>query len=135
MIEPSRSEPRLLRRSDLIVIAAILLAALAISLIWSRVNRADVVYAEVYYDNDLIETIPMIEGEEQAFTFVQEDSIVITRYDDGSVAFTQSDCPDKVCIHAGPQSQPYQFAACLPNRFLLNIVGENGDEAEVDFVN
>ena len=129
---------QMLRRMDVIIIAAILLLALLIWLIWQQVNTADVLYAEVYYKNELIETIPMVSGEEKAFTFTQDDSITITRAEDGSVAFTTSDCPDQLCVQSGRKNRPYEFAACLPNNFLLSVVGEDlpaETGSEVDFVN
>jgi hypothetical protein len=45
----------------------------------------------------------------------------------GAIAFTESDCPDKVCIQSGFLSKPGQSAACLPNRVSLRVSGEAGD--------
>jgi hypothetical protein len=39
----------------------------------------------------------------------------------GAVGFVASDCPDKICIHAGCVSMPGQAAVCLPNRVAVQV--------------
>ena len=37
----------------------------------------------------------------------------------------QSDCPDQVCVNTGKLYKAGQYAACLPNGFVLKIVSED----------
>ncbi len=41
----------------------------------------------------------------------------------GRICFSESDCPDKVCVHTGWLSKPGQTAVCLPNRVVITIEG------------
>ena len=45
----------------------------------------------------------------------------------GTVGFIASDCPDKICIHAGFLSIPGQTAVCLPNRVAVQVAAR-GEE-------
>ena len=44
-----------------------------------------------------------------------------------SVYFEHSDCPDKVCVNTGKISLTGQWAACLPNKTVIKISGEETD--------
>jgi hypothetical protein len=41
----------------------------------------------------------------------------------GHARVIDSPCPDKLCIQAGELSSPGQWAACLPNRIMVTVVG------------
>jgi len=47
-----------------------------------------------------------------------------------------SDCPDRVCVKSGRIKRPGEFAACVPNRFLIVIEGtaESSKGEDVDLV-
>ncbi|MDD2214374.1 MAG: NusG domain II-containing protein [Oscillospiraceae bacterium] len=140
------------RRRDIIIILAILAVALLL-LGWQQSRRSQdpdgsgQLVADVYYQNQLIDTIPLISDNEQDFSYSQRPAVILHRYADGSLAFIESDCPDQICVHAGKLSQPGQFAACLPNEMLVNVrradesaaagvdVEQKAEEEEVDIVN
>jgi hypothetical protein len=48
----------------------------------------------------------------------------------GDIAFVESDCPGKECIHAGWLSTPGSSMACLPNKVSVTLNGES----EVDVI-
>lgn len=48
----------------------------------------------------------------------------------GAIAFIESDCPGKECIHAGWLSAPGSSMACLPNKTSVTLTGES----EVDVI-
>jgi hypothetical protein len=48
---------------------------------------------------------------------------------DGAIAFIESDCPHKECVHAGWLRVPGASAACLPNRISIPVEGESGVDA------
>jgi len=52
----------------------------------------------------------------------------------GAIAFIESDCPGKECIHAGWLKSPGSSAACLPNRVSVTVEGGSGGPQEVDTV-
>ena len=53
---------------------------------------------------------------------------------DGSIAFIESDCPGKECIHAGWLQNPGSSAACLPNHVSVTVEGTAGAQQEVDTI-
>lgn len=58
------------------------------------------------------------------------DSVV--HIHDNSVYFVASPCRDKICIAAGALTEAGQWAACLPNRVFVTVLGENNDPNAVD---
>lgn len=44
-------------------------------------------------------------------------------FNNNMVKFTQSDCPDKVCVNTGMISKTGQVAACIPAKILVKIAG------------
>lgn len=112
------------KRSDIIIIAAIILISAVSWGIYNYVFAEDRVKAEIYYYSELIETVDLSSGEEKTFSIPQDENVIFHLYQDGSIAFAESDCPDKVCIHAGKLKTAGQFAACLPNGIVVKIVPE-----------
>ncbi|HWQ78019.1 MAG TPA: NusG domain II-containing protein [Anaerovoracaceae bacterium] len=111
------------KRTDILVIIGILVVSAASWGVYSHVADDRGVKAEIYYYNDLVETVDL-NGEERSFSIPQDENVILHLYQDGSIAFVESDCPDKVCIHAGKQRMAGQFAACLPNGIVVKIVSD-----------
>ena len=79
-------------------------------------------------------TVDLGKHEERSFAMPQNEHVILHLSKDGSIAFEASDCPDQVCVHAGKIKTAGQFAACLPNGFVVKIVpkGEHGeDDADI----
>lgn len=55
------------------------------------------------------------------FSLVTKPSVVFETTPDRGIAFVDSDCPDKVCVHTGVLKSPNSMAACLPNHLVLVI--------------
>ncbi len=53
------------------------------------------------------------------------DSVISIK--DEKASFVSSPCKNKVCIHQGEIGKSGQMAACLPNKVVARLVGENGD--------
>ena len=51
--------------------------------------------------------------------------------DGRSVRFSESTCPDQVCVRTGTLTRAGQTAVCLPNRVIVRL---RGGEPEVDAV-
>jgi len=54
--------------------------------------------------------------------------------EDGAAHIHDSSCPTKSCTFQRPISSARAWIACLPNKVLLTIVGENAADLEVDDV-
>ncbi|HVI42901.1 MAG TPA: NusG domain II-containing protein [Anaerovoracaceae bacterium] len=122
------------KRTDIIIIISILLISIVSWGIYNYVFAEDRVKAEIYYCSELVETVDLNSGEEKTFSVPQDKDVIFHLYKDGSIAFEESDCPDKVCIHAGRLKTAGQFAACLPNGIVMKIVPykeRNADDVDL----
>lgn len=54
------------------------------------------------------------------------------KIEDGKIRFVASPCRGKQCIHTGWLAQAGDFAACLPNRISVAVLG---DEPRFDSIN
>lgn len=121
------------KKTDIIIIAAVALLGLAIWLLYKYIFLEKGYFAELYYKSELVERIELSKAQEGTFSIPELPEVVFRLYGDGSIAFIESDCPDKVCIHSGKLKQAGQFAACLPNEIYVKIVSvdEASDKADI----
>lgn len=122
------------RKSDLIIIAAVALLALAFFILNKYFFAQKGVYAEIYRDSTLVHRVELLTTNEGIFSVPGEPDVVFQLYADESIAFIESDCPDKVCIRSGRLKNAGQFAACLPNRILLKIVSDDKEREGPDLI-
>lgn len=113
---------RFFRKSDLIVIFALLAVAAAALLIFLRSTAVTPAKAEIYYDSKLVKTVVLIDPKPGRFTLPQNENVVFEVYEDGSICFFDSDCPDKICVNTGRLSKIGETAACIPNRMFIRLV-------------
>jgi hypothetical protein len=85
-------------------------------------------YAEITH-GDIIYSIPL--HDDKVFSLPSAPHVVF-EVRGGRIAFVQSDCPDRICIHAGFQGRPGQMAACLPNRLVVHITNRNANPNDID---
>jgi hypothetical protein len=123
-----------MRKGDLLIIGAVAVIALVLLLLNSFIFTKEGVYAEIYHDSALVYRINLSTAEEGSFSIPEEPDVVFQLYADGSIAFRESDCPDKICIRSGRLKNAGQFAACLPNGILLKIVSNDKDREDPDLI-
>lgn len=56
----------------------------------------------------------------------------IVHIHDGAVRFVESPCRDNICVAAGALTEVGQWAACLPNRVFVSVVGDPAETGSVD---
>lgn len=125
---------RYVRKGDLIIIGAVAVTALLFLLLNKYFFAKEGVYAEIYHDSALVQRIDLSTAEEGSFSIPGEPDVVFQIYPDGSIAFKESDCPDKICIRSGRLKSAGQFAACLPNKMMLKIVSDDKDREGPDLI-
>ena len=121
----------LVNRIDLAIILAVLILAVG-GLVYSRITFAkggDII-CELYIDNILHSYVDLNENTE---IIVPGRDIVLT-VKNGAIAFTRSDCTDKICIKSGYLSHPGQIAVCLPNRVNIKIISVKTDTDTPDII-
>lgn len=131
-----KTRPKLAKKQDLFVILAIALLAIGIWIFAQIRGRGQALYAEIYYFNELIDTIELTPGDVRQFVYDEHPEITIQVNVNGSIEFLESDCPDQICVHAGSVHTAEAFVACVPNGFVLSVhAHEDSIDEEVDIVN
>lgn len=111
-------------KNDILIIAVLLLAAAAAWMVYERfhapVNPGEI-YAEITRTGFDAQRVSLSEDK----TFSPEElPNVVFEVKNHKIAFTQSDCPDKICVKTGWLDEAGHFAACMPNHVALRIVSE-----------
>lgn len=116
------------KKMDVIIIAVLLIIGLA-GVAYSKLRPAgENLSAEISYGSDVIAVIPL-DGEIRTLAVPGHENVVLT-IGNGEVMFTQSDCPDKICIRTGTLKKSGQSAACLPNKIIVRVVSDKGNELD-----
>jgi hypothetical protein len=119
-------------KKDVILIASVLAIGFLLLFIRQRGNGpADGtarIYAEITH-NGAAHAVYL--DEDKTFSLPSAPHVVF-EINNERIAFVESDCPDRICIRAGFISLPGQMAACLPNRLVMVILGEDGNADGID---
>lgn len=116
------------KKTDLIIIAVLLLIGAGGFAFYYLRPAGGSLKAEVSFNSEIIATIPL-SGAEREVPVPGHENVVL-KAGEGKVAFIESDCPDKVCVHTGTLKKSGQSAACLPNRIIVRVVSEKGNELD-----
>lgn len=122
------------KKTDIFIIAMIAVVGLFFWLVYTFVFAESGKYAEIYYQSELVKTVDLTKDEEGSFSIDEVPEIVFYVYGDGSIAFIESDCPDKICTQSGRLHKAGQYAACLPNQVYMKIVSDgknNPDDPDI----
>lgn len=122
---------RFAKKSDFILISALIVICAILWLLYvSNQSSEPASYAEIYYKSTLVKRIDLRDCADYTFSVDQNPNVIFHVFEDGSICFEISDCPDKVCINSGRLSKTGEHAACLPNSLILKIV--SGDDSNAD---
>lgn len=123
-----------MKKYDIIIILIILLISFLSYIIYQNQDSVNFPKAEIYHYSELVETVALDQGVNKIFSVKENKNVLFHLFEDGSICFEESDCPDKLCIKTGKISKPGQFAACLPNGLLLKIVSADYNNRDVDII-
>ena len=113
-----------LKWGDFAIIAAVLLLAAGLAAVLARGQGGELLYAEVWQDNTLVERVQLTEETDRTIDLDGHNVIVLS----GRTAVMQSaDCRDQVCVRTGTLTHAGQVAVCLPNRVVLRLTGDTGE--------
>lgn len=108
-------------KADFFLILAVLAGAVLLLLPQWLANENTVV-AEVTVDGVTVQEIPLKKSDEkQQYSL---DNGVVLETENGTIRFSQSDCPDAVCVHTGALSRAGEIAACVPNKTVVVLKSE-----------
>ncbi len=120
------------KRKDIIVIAVILgLIFCSFGINYLFFQDKGEVYCEIYVDGDLVKTVDLMKDTQ--FSIAERPDIVF-EVKNHAIAFVESDCPDKVCVHAGYLGHTGQNASCLPNKTTIRICSNHQDADDPEIV-
>lgn len=122
------------KRTDIIVIAAILLISLISWIAYEIYTDDKAIKAEIYYYSELVKTVRLDKPKNYKFSIDQNPNVIFQVDENGGIAFISSDCPDKVCVKTGRLYRIGEYAACLPNGIIIKIVSEGRENDDVDII-
>lgn len=110
-------------RSDIILVGILLIISLSV-LLFVFLTREEGAVAEVSVDGVKVAEYPLdIDG----VFYINNGSNVLV-IENGEAYMREADCPDKFskngCVNAGRISYVGQTIVCLPNKIIVEIVGE-----------
>ncbi|WP_040195987.1 NusG domain II-containing protein [Candidatus Soleaferrea massiliensis] len=111
------------KRTDILIIAAFLIAGLAGILIFSLTGRGSgQTYAVVTVDGEEALRVNLSE-ERQPYTLSLYDEGVPVKFEvkDHKIRFIEVQCPDKICENTGFIGSDMQTAVCMPNKTVLTV--------------
>ena len=107
-----------LKIGDIILIVLIVL----ISVILSFVGIKDGEKAIVEVSGNVIKTIDL--SVDSQFIYEGKYKNIIT-VKNGEIFVSESDCPDKSCMHIGPIKTSEKIICCLPNELIIRVTNAN----------
>ena len=110
-------------RSDLLLIAALLLAGLIASA-FLFFNRQGGQQAVVRANGQIVARLPL--AQDARVPVEIEGSVTnVVVVQDGAVHMEEADCPDHLCIRRGAIRYAGDSIICLPNKVVVEISGED----------
>lgn len=117
-----------MKKSDFIIIIIVII--LAIGIYYGNIlmnSDYDEKYIEIYVDDELIYSSLFNDELEEEIIIDNEYGYNLIIINNGMVDMIESDCPDQVCVNAKKISNPGESIVCLPNKLIIQIIGQEED--------
>jgi hypothetical protein len=118
---------KLMKKTDLVIISVLMFIGVVSYYTWPKLFSEKGTLARIYHEQTLIAEIDLTKQPEGRIHIPDHPAVVVWMYSDGSIAFIDSDCPDKLCIKMGKIKMAGQSAACLPNHVIIRVYGSDDD--------
>lgn len=120
----------MIKKKDMILIAALLILALAGLLIVQILQRQSGALVTVTIGGEVYGTYSL--SESQTFEVDNESGYNRIVIKDGFVRMEEADCPDQYCVKHAEIHYNHETIICLPHELVVEISG--GEDSEVDVV-
>jgi len=123
------------KKKDIIIIAAALLAALALYLVSQVSMGAEASTVVVTLDGEEVLRRPL--AMEDTYEIAQEDgSVNIIAVEDGAVYMKEANCRDGLCIRQGKMKNGAKTIVCLPHKLVVQLTGDapESDNSDLDII-
>ena len=122
----------MVKKWDIIIIAFLMVLSFLPEVILGFVavdSTSDIVYAHVIVDDEILKEIPLTGQKElKEIEITTKYGTNVLYVEDEKIRVHSATCPDQVCVHQLDVSKPHQMLICLPNRFIVEIVGPSKDK-------
>lgn len=125
----------IMKKKDLIIIAAALIAALALYLVSQVSLGAQASTVVVTVDGEEVLRRPLVM--EDRYEIAQDDgSVNVIRIKDGAVWMEEANCRDGLCIRQGKMKNGAKTIVCLPHKVVVQMEGEApvSDNSDLDVI-
>ena len=113
--------------ADVLLICALLAVALSVFLI-TELSRGEGAEVVVSIDGEEVARYPLDEDGEYSLNGGTNIMVV----SEGEAYIREASCPDGLCVGQGRISRTGQTVVCLPNRLMLEIVGAEDPDVELE---
>ncbi len=119
---------KLFKPVDIIAAAAVILCVIFIFVKSSSDTRT----AVITVDGKTVKTINLDNAENEIFSLDEVPDVTV-EIKNGEIAFVNAKCHDKTCEKSGFLHFAGETAACLPNKTVITVTGENNKYDGVSF--
>ena len=121
-------ERKWISKTDGIVLGVLVLFAAGF-LLWRAVAAQPGMRAVVTVDGEAVLQIDLQAAvDAQSYTLQNGVQLVAENH---TVRFAASDCPDGICVETGALQKVGESAACVPNRTVVTVVGDEPRDVDV----
>ena len=124
---------RVIRKADLILLAAIVAAAVLCALRFRPKEAGSGAVVSVTVDGSEYGRWPL--AEDRTVEIKNGEQVNVLRIEDGAAFIESADCKNQLCVASAPVSRIGQRIVCLPNRVVAEIRGAEGNaDGAYDFL-
>jgi hypothetical protein len=116
---------KLFRKTDLIIILTVALAAL-IFILWQRSGKTPLT-ADISVNGKTVESVNLSKVTDRVEIRPEGTGDVLIVAENGRIRFEFSDCPDKLCVKQGELYRKGDTAVCLPEKTVITVRGSELD--------
>ncbi len=122
------------RKNDLILLAAVVLAGLALTAVYfaSRTGETDAAALTVVVRQDGAVTAAYPLSQNGSYLIASEEGTNRLVIEGGTACIEDADCPDRLCVKQGKIRYAGDSLICLPHSLVVEITGS--DELALDGV-
>lgn len=85
-------------------------------------------YASIQIDGKEVEKITLGQSSKKQYTYETVYGLNIIEVDNEKVHMHEADCDDQICVRQGYIENSGEMIVCLPNRFVVEIKNDKGNE-------
>ncbi len=110
-----------MNKSDISLIIFIIVFSIIIllSIVFNKSNGEKI--AKVYYENELLLSIPLMDSKSKTFSVKGYNGDVIIKVDGNKIMVEEENSPLNLCSKQGWIKETYETIVCLPNKIIIVI--------------